>query len=67
MKNIIEGELLTLVECEQLTKRKVSTWRKDCRLRRVPFVKLGRQFRISRRFVEGMIEAGFRPAIDVEP
>ncbi|MEO7863784.1 MAG: hypothetical protein ABIU05_25805, partial [Nitrospirales bacterium] len=38
--------LLTLCEAEQLTGRKVSTWRKDIRLRKVPYVRLGRQIRI---------------------
>lgn len=59
-------ELLTLREAEALTKRKVSTWRKDIKRRRVPFVRLGRQIRLTRAFVEKMIRDGYREAINLE-
>jgi hypothetical protein len=59
-------ELLTLAEAELLTKRKVSTWRKDVRLRKVPYVKLGRQVRIPREFIEEMIAKGWRDPIALE-
>ena len=55
--------LLTLREAEQLTGRKVSTWRKDIRLRRVPYVRLGRQIRIPLEAVCELIAAGYRPAV----
>ena len=58
-------ELLTLFECEALTKRKVSTWRKDIRLRRVPHVRMGRQIRVQRSVVEQLMRDGFRPAVTV--
>jgi hypothetical protein len=55
-------ELLTLLQCEAKTKRKVSTWRKDIRLQKVACVRLGRQIRIPRSVIDAMISAGFRPA-----
>lgn len=58
--------LLTLFEAEQLTGRKVSTWRKDIRLRKVPCVRLGRQIRIPLEAVRELIAAGYRPAITRE-
>ncbi|MFY4728330.1 hypothetical protein [Nitrospira sp. BLG_2] len=59
-------ELLTLREAEAMTKRKVSTWRKDIRLRRVPYVRLGRQIRLTRAFVEKLIRDGMRESITLE-
>jgi hypothetical protein len=58
-------ELLTLFECEAMSKRKVSTWRKDIRLRKVPYVRIGRQIRVQRSVVEQMINDGFMPAVKV--
>jgi excisionase family DNA binding protein len=55
--------LLTLREAEQMTGRKVSTWRKDVKERRVPYVKLGRQIRVPLEVVEKMISEGFRDAV----
>ena len=60
------GELWTLKECEADTKRKVSTWRKDWRLRRVPFIRIGRQIRIPKAVVKEIVKRGFRPAITAE-
>ena len=58
-------ELLTLQECERLTKRRVATWRKDIRLRKVPAVRLGRQVRIPREFIERLIRQGWQdPVLD---
>jgi len=34
--------LLTLMECESRTGRKVSTWRKAIAKREIPFVRIGR-------------------------
>ena len=62
MKLQKEDELLTLKEAESLTKRKISTWRKDIRLQKVACVKLGRQIRIQRSVIDAMVAAGFRPA-----
>jgi hypothetical protein len=56
-------ELLTLFECEAMTKRKVATWRKDIRLRKIPYVRIGRQIRVQRSVVERMMNDGFRPAV----
>lgn len=55
--------LLSLAECEMLTGRKVSTWRKDILTRRVPVVRIGRQVRIPAEAIEDMIRQGYRPAV----
>ena len=57
-------ELLTLKECEELTKRKVATWRRDVLERKVPYVKLGRSIRIKRQVVLDLIAAGSREAVN---
>jgi hypothetical protein len=56
-------ELLTLAEAELLTKRKVATWRKDIRLRRVPYVKLGRQVLLPREAIDDLINRGWREPV----
>lgn len=58
------GKLLTLKEAEELTGRKVSTWRRDILLRRIAYVKLGRQVRIPLKVISQMIKVGYRPAIE---
>ena len=57
------NQLITLVEAERLTGRKVCTWRKDLRERRFPYVQIGRQVRVRLSDVQAMIEGGFHPAI----
>ena len=57
------AELLTVAEAEAMTKRKVATWRRDIRLRKIPYVKIGRQVRIPREYVVGMIAQGWRDPI----
>lgn len=55
--------LLTLVEAEALTGRKVSTWRRDIFERRIPVVHLGRrQVRIQLSVIQAMVKEGYRPA-----
>jgi excisionase family DNA binding protein len=56
-------ELLTLAEAELLTKRKVATWRKDIRLRRIPYVKLGRQVLLPREAIDELIVRGWREPV----
>ncbi len=55
--------LLTLMECESRTGRKVSTWRKAIAQRKIAFVRLGRSVRIPEEVIEKMIAEGFRPAL----
>jgi excisionase family DNA binding protein len=55
--------LLTLMECETRTGRKVSTWRKAIAQRKIPFVRLGRSVRIPEEVIEQMIAQGYRPAV----
>lgn len=59
-------ELLTLMECELLTKRKVATWRRDILERKIPYIKLGRQVRIQRSVVEAIIKNGFVGAVGIQ-
>jgi excisionase family DNA binding protein len=56
-------ELLTLIECQRITKRKVATWRKDIREKKIPYVRIGRQVRVPREFVERMIADGWREPV----
>jgi hypothetical protein len=65
MSNHTSGQLLTLVEAEARTKRKVSTWRKDIRLRKVPYVRLGRSVRIPEEFIDQMIAKGWQEPIEL--
>ena len=56
--------LLTLKEAEELTGRKVSTWRRDIFERRIPVVHLGRrQIRIQLSVLQGMVRKGYREAV----
>jgi excisionase family DNA binding protein len=55
--------LLTLMECETRTGRKVSTWRKAIARREIAFVRLGRSVRIPEEVIEQMIAQGYRPAL----
>jgi len=56
-------KLISLREAEDLTGRKVATWRKDIRERRFPYVTVGRQIRLRLADVRQMVDAGFRPAV----
>ena len=57
--------LLTLMECEMRTGRKVSTWRKAISRREIPFVHLGRSVRIPEEFIEEMIRKGWHDPVVV--
>ena len=56
-------QLLTVFEAAARTGRKVSTWRRDILLRRIPYVKIGRSVRIPAEVVERLIREGWRDAI----
>jgi len=56
-------QLLTVVEAAARTGRKVSTWRRDILLRRIPYVKLGRSVRIPVEVVDRLIRDGWREAV----
>jgi len=56
-------KLLTLREVEQLTGRKVTTWRKAIYRREIPFVKLGKSIRLKQSDIEAMIARGYCPAV----
>ena len=57
-------QLLTVFEAAARTGRKVSTWRRDILLRRIPYVKLGRSVRIPIEVVDRLIRDGWREAVD---
>ena len=59
-------QLITVFEAERLTGRKVATWRKDIRLRKIDSVKLGRSVRLPRSAVEAFVREGWRPAVKLE-
>jgi len=54
------NRLLTLVECEFQTGRKVSTWRKAIARREIPFVRIGRSVRIPQEVIDEMVQKGWR-------
>jgi len=56
-------KLLTLQEAEALTGRRVSTWRRDIWLKRITYVKLGRQIRIPLSEINRLIKSGWREAV----
>ncbi len=57
-------KLLTVREAEELTGRKAATWRKDIYLKKIPYVKLGRQIRIPAWAIQAMIRAGYHAPIE---
>jgi excisionase family DNA binding protein len=59
-------QLLTVFEAAARTGRKVSTWRRDILLRRIPYVKIGRSVRIPIEVVERLIREGWRDAVNTE-
>jgi excisionase family DNA binding protein len=63
----ISQKLLTVFELENLTGRKVSTWRKAIAERKVPVVRIGRSVRVPSEFVERLIEKGWRDAVETQP
>jgi excisionase family DNA binding protein len=64
---MVSEKLLTVNEAEALTGRKASTWRRDILLRRIPYVKLGRQVRIPREAIEDLIRQGWHEPINRRP
>ncbi len=57
-------KLLTVFDLENLTGRKVSTWRKAIAERKIPVVRIGRSVRVPYEFVERLIEDGWRDAVE---
>lgn len=57
------AKLISLKEAEEMTGRKVSTWRNDLRKGRVAFVRLGRQVRIPIEVIDQLVAKGFCPAL----
>jgi len=59
-----DGErYLSVFECEKLTGREASTWRRDILERKISYVKLGRQVKIPQSEIDRLIKEGWRPAI----
>jgi len=63
MKDQTQIKLISLREAEDLTGRKVATWRRDLRERRFPYVMVGRQVRLRLADVQKLVDAGFRDAV----
>ena len=59
--------LLTVQECEAMTGRKASTWRRDILERRIAYLKLGRQVRIPIEVVQQLIDQSWRHPIQGGP
>ena len=58
--------LLTLMECEMRTGRKVATWRKAIARREIPFVHLGRSVRIPEEYIEDLIQKGWHDPVKAQ-
>ena len=52
-------KLFTLMELEEITGRKVATWRKAIARREIPFVRIGRSVRIPQEFIEDLVSKGW--------
>ena len=59
------SKLLTLGECERMTGRRVSTWRKAITQRQIPVVRLGRSVRVPLEVVEEMIADGWQDPVNL--
>jgi excisionase family DNA binding protein len=59
-------QLLTVIEAQERTGRKASTWRRDILERKIPYVKIGRSVRIPVEVVDKIIEHGWRDAVALE-
>ncbi len=57
------SRLMTLLEVQTLTGKKVSTWRKAIAEKKVPYVRLGRSIRVPQEFVERLIEEGWHDPV----
>ena len=55
--------LLSVYEAEALTGRKASTWRRDILLKKITYVKLGRNVRIPIEVVDQLIKEGWREPV----
>jgi len=63
MEKYKTSKLLTLAECERVTGRKVSTWRKAIARREIPFVRIGRSVRIPQEFIEDLVTKGWHEPV----
>ena len=59
----VTKRLLTLRECEALTGRKVSTWRRAIARREVSYVRIGRSVRIPQEIIETLIQQGWQEPV----
>jgi len=59
-------KLLTLQQCEEMTGRKISTWRKAIAQRTIPFVRLGRSIRVPLEYIQALIDEGWREPVKNE-
>jgi hypothetical protein len=66
MERLKSERLISVLEAEAMTGRKASTWRKDILMRRIAYVKIGRQVRIPLEVVEGLIRDGWVEPVRLE-
>jgi excisionase family DNA binding protein len=60
MKYHENDRLLTVVQAEEITGRKASTWRRDIFEKKIAVVKLGRLVRIPMSEIERLVTEGYR-------
>jgi len=58
-------EMYTVAEVAALTKSSEAKWRKKISRREIPIIKLGRQVRIPKSYVNKMLADGFQAAARV--
>ena len=60
-------KLLSVFDLENLTGRKVSTWRKAIAERKIPVVRIGRSVRVPYEAVQKLIADGWCDAVENNP
>ena len=56
-------QLLSVQEAESRTGRKAATWRRDILLKKIAYVKIGRNVRIPIEVVDQLIKEGWREPV----
>lgn len=59
-----EAKLLTCRQAEEMTGRKISTWRRDILEKRIAVVRLGRSVRIPATEIDRLIREGWTSRVE---
>lgn len=59
-----EAKLLTCRQAEEMTGRKISTWRRDILEKRIAVVRLGRSVRIPTAEIDRLIREGWTSRVE---